>query len=187
MNAPAPLIRTEEFADRAAIAALLADVFDADMSNEEMAGPGAEARLVDALRENGDLLLGLVAEVGGNVVGYVAFSRAFVDAESGPLPVSVLAPVGVARDFQRFGIATSLTEAGLRLMAQTGEKAVFVLGDPDYYCCFDFASEPARAFPSPWSAKAGDAHMVLELEPGALAGLSGPLRYAPAFAGMEAG
>lgn len=180
MAALVPTIRTENAGDRDAIARLVGDVFKAAF------GSKAEARLVENLRRDGDLLLGLVAEVDGEVVGYVAFSRAMIDCDGVWSPVAVLAPIAVAETCQRNGIGTALTEAGLRLLVEEGETVVFVLGDPDYYRCFDFDSDKARAFSSPWSGEAGDAHMVLELRPDALAGMRGLLHYAPAFARLQA-
>jgi putative acetyltransferase len=68
-----------------------------------------EARLVDALRADGDLVpeLCLVAEEGGEVVGHIAFSRARLD--SGHTVLS-LAPMGVRPERQRDGIGAALVE-----------------------------------------------------------------------------
>lgn len=176
MIAPSPTIRTESEADRGPVSRLLSDVFSAN-----------EAGLVDDLRRDGDLLLGLVAEIAGEVVGYVALSRAVIDTDGVWSPVVVFGPIAMSEPYRHQGIGTALTEAGLRLVREAGETVVFVLGDPGYYSCFDFASGPARAFASPWSDEAGDAHMVLELLPGALAGMRGTLRHAPAFARLAPG
>ncbi len=166
-----PIIRTEHITDRSAVAVVLNDAF----------GQDDEVKLVNDLHHDGDALLGLVAEIDGVVVGYILFSRVVIDTLQGPRAAATLAPLAVDPGFQRRGIGTSLTEAGLRLLEEAGETIVFVLGEPDYYRCFDFDSAAARAFTCPWSEEAGDAHMVLARPPGRLADLAGTVRYPRAF------
>ena len=76
-----------------------------------------EADLVDALREDGDLLLSLVAVAGEEIVGHVAFSRVIIDTPEGPEGGVVLAPVGVAPDRQGQEVGTRLIESGLEQLA----------------------------------------------------------------------
>jgi len=61
-----------------------------------------EARLVDHLRQSGHLLVSLVAEAAGGIVGHVAFSP--VHVKSGKVGVG-LAPVSVVESHRRQGIA----------------------------------------------------------------------------------
>lgn len=166
-----PIIRTEHITDRSAIAVVLNDAFGRD----------DEVKLVDDLHHDGDALLGLVAEIDGVVVGYILFSRVVIDTLHGPRSAATLAPLAVDPGFQGRGIGTSLTEAGLRMLQDAGESIVFVIGEPDYYRCFDFSSDAARAFTCPWSEEAGDAHMVLATPPHLLSGLTGTVRYPRAF------
>jgi len=65
-------IRSELPADTPAIYQLHAAAFHSD----------AEARLVGALRTNGALLLSLVAEADGELVGHIAFSAVVIDSEA---------------------------------------------------------------------------------------------------------
>ena len=166
-----PIIRKEIMADREVISELIAESF----------GAPDEALLVADLHNDGHAVLGLVAEIEDVIVGYILFSRVVIETFDGPVIAASLAPLAVTPSFQKRGIGTALTEAGLRTLAEMGEKIVFVLGEPDYYRCFDFSSEDARAFTSPWSEEAGDAHMVLALQPGALSGLAGEVQYGRAF------
>ncbi len=176
MTAVTPTLRSEIAGDHKAIADLVTEAFRTAFDSTD------EARLIADLRKGGDLLLGLVAEIDNEIVGYIGFSRAMIEAEGRWIPVTVLGPIAVANGRQGEGIGTALTEAGIRTMTEGGEAVAFVLGEPDYYRCFDFSADLARPIASPWSAEAGDAHMALELVPGALAGVTGFLHYAPAFA-----
>ena len=88
-------LRPERAQDAAAIHAVHRASFPTDM----------EARLVDSLRAAGRLCVSLVAEVGGAVVGHVAFSP--VTTGSGTAGAG-LAPVAVAEAHRRRGIAAEL-------------------------------------------------------------------------------
>ncbi len=92
------IIRPEKPADAAAIGEVVAAAF----------GQQAEAELVNRLRDNGDLVLSLVAEDGGAVVGHVAFSRLWIEGDGVRSPGIGLAPVAVLPAQQRTGIARAL-------------------------------------------------------------------------------
>ena len=59
-----------------------------------------------------------------------------------------------------------------------GEEIVIVVGHPNYYPRFGFSSEKARSLESPFPQ---DAFMTMELNPGALDGVRGRVRYPAAF------
>jgi len=99
---------------------------------------GAEAAIVDRLRADNALSLSLVAEDGGEVVGYLAASDARIGAVSG---WGLIGPVAVLPLRHGQGIGSALmTEAILRLRASC--KGAALVGDPGYYGRFGF-----RAFP----------------------------------------
>lgn len=111
-------------------------------------GGHSEARLVRALSEAGDIVLSLVAESDGAIIGNVVYSRLLIDREENG--ASALAPIGVLPDWQAKGVGSSLIhDAHLRLKTAK-ERLVFVLGDPAYYCRFGFSSEAARKFNTPY-------------------------------------
>jgi putative acetyltransferase len=141
----------------------------------------AEARLVDALREQGALVLSLVAAIADEPVGHVAFSPVTVTREDGRGFAGVgLAPLAVLPEYQRCGIGSRLTEAALDELRTRGHAFCIVLGHPEYYPRFGFV--PASRFGIRWEHEVRDeAFMVLELRPGALAGVSGVARYHAAF------
>ena len=102
---------------------------------------GAEAKLVDALREAGDHVqeLCLVALAhDGSIAGHIAFSRARLD--SGP-DVLALAPMAVLPEHQRSGAGSALVTESLRRARDTDFPFVIVVGHPEYYPHFGF--EPA--------------------------------------------
>lgn len=164
------IIRPEAAQDLAAIHAVVTAAF----------GQRAEADLVDALRKDGDLVLSLVAEVEGAVVGHVGFSRLWIEQDGQRTPGISLAPVSVLPQNQHKGIGRALVGAGhLRLKAQ-GERIVFVLGDPAYYQRFGFAVATAAPFACVYQ---GEYLQALRLAADAPA--SGTVIYAPAFGALE--
>jgi putative acetyltransferase len=96
------LIRVETSSDVAAIHAVVEAAF----------ARSAEAVLVDALREAGDLTLSLVALDGDDIVGHVAFSKM-----NAPFRALGLGPVAVQPTRQRNGIGGQLIREGLALAA----------------------------------------------------------------------
>jgi putative acetyltransferase len=135
---------------------------------------------VDRLREAARLSVSLVAEIGGEVVGHVAFSPA--TAASGAVGAG-LAPVAVAEAYRRQGIAAALVRAGLEACRNGGFGWAVVLGGPAYYARFGF--RPAEEFGLVDEYGGGPAFQALELVPGALIRGAGLVRYAPEFAAEE--
>lgn len=131
-------IRDAEPADAGAIDAVIAAAF----------GRRAEADLVAALREAGDLALSLVAVEDGDIVGHAGFAR--VKLSFPFLHATALAPLSVRPDRQRSGIGAALAEAGLTRLAKTGEAVCLVLGEPDYYRRFGFTAREAKMLQTPW-------------------------------------
>ena len=165
-------IRHESPDDREAIARVVREAFTGE----------DEVRLVDALRDAGHLLLSLVAEDDGEIVGHIAYSPMTVDSETDTYTAICLAPVAVAPSRQKQGIGSALINASLDELRATIGGAIFLLGHPTYYPRFGF--RPAREFDVHYQDDR-DAFMALELAPGALEGVSGTARFAPEFAPFE--
>ncbi len=146
--------------------------------NEAAFGRPDEAGLVDGLRAEGAVLLSLVAEMEGRIVGHSLFSRMWIDTSGGPVPATALAPMAVLPEHQRRGIGGRLIRHALDLLRARGEGAVIVLGHPGYYPRFGFSSEKARMIESPFRPESS---MALELRPGALDGIRGKVRYPAPF------
>ena len=145
--------------------------------NRKAFGQADEADLVERLRDDGEVVASLVAEVDNAVVGHILFSRLPIVASAREIAGAALAPVAVLPRFQRLGVGSALVRSGLRRCAESGCEAVVVLGHPAYYPRFGFSAALAERLDAPFS---GAAFMALELVPGALAG-GGAVRYAAAF------
>lgn len=123
-----------------------------------------EARLVERLRADGDVMFELVAVEDGEVAGHILFSRLWADRIE---LYAALAPLAVDPARQRMGLGSALVRAALDCAPEFGAAGLLVLGDPAYYGRFGFARETALGVASPFSAFA--AFQALALEPAAFA------------------
>jgi putative acetyltransferase len=136
----------------------------------------AEAVLVDQLREDGDMVLSLVAEKDGTVVGHVAFSRVRILNGQWEYPAVALAPLAVRPQDQGAGIGGQLVSTAHALLREAGERLSLVLGDPEYYGRFGYRRDLAENLDSDYQSDALQALSFDEDPPPA-----GELRYAFAF------
>jgi putative acetyltransferase len=143
-------------------------------------GRDDEARLVDALRDEGHVRISLVAEANGRVVGHILFGDLTIESgDTGEIVKALaLAPLAVDPTDQRRGIGSSLVRDGLLACAEAGHRIVVVLGHPEFYSRFGFSAARAARLRSPFS---GPSFMAAELVPGALEGIEGDVRYPPPF------
>jgi putative acetyltransferase len=141
-----------------------------------------EADLVDALRDAGDLLLSLVAELDGEVIGHIGFSPMTIESPGRSHASICLAPVAVVPERQKQGVGSRLIESGLAELRQMGVTGVILQGHPSYYPRFGF--RPARLFDI-HREDDRDSFMALELVLGAFDGVSGSAHFAPAFSTLE--
>ncbi len=125
------LIRLERASDRNAICSVSQAAFGGD----------AEARLADELRQGGFVCVSLVAEINGQVVGYMIFSRVRIHTATGKVDAIALAPMAVLPDYQRQRIGSKLLSVGLVACRADGHGIALVLGHPEFYCRFGFSSE----------------------------------------------
>lgn len=149
------MIRHARPADHAAISALVEAAF----------GQPDEARLVEELRANGDVIFELVARTeDGAIEGHILYSRLWADSV---MLYAALAPLSVAPSVQRTGVGSRLMKASLDTAREYGIHGIIVLGHPAYYPRFGFSTEAASKVKSPFSGS--PAFMALALEPDALA------------------
>lgn len=141
-----------------------------------------EARLVDRLREDGDIACSLMAVDGERTVGNVILSPMRAEIDGRPVRAVALGPIGVLPERQREGIGGALIEAAIAWARAEGFAAMFLLGEPDYYRRFGFSAEAARHFASPY---AGEYWQALALDAVPLAAGTGRADYAGAFASFE--
>ena len=128
---PSIIIRTETDNDINTITEVTVEAFKTlDVSNQ------TEQYIIDALRAAKALTLSLVAEVGGKVVGHIAFSP--VTIADGTMNWYGLGPVSVLPEYQRKGIGKALIEGGLSRLKDLGAKGCCLVGHPEYYKKFGF-------------------------------------------------
>jgi putative acetyltransferase len=162
-------IRAEEQRDWAAVHAVHVSAFETP----------AEADLVDALRDQAQPLVSLIAEDNGAIVGHIMFSPVSLSGHSA-LRIMGLAPMAVAPEHQRKGIGSALVCAGLEQCKQLGFGAVVVLGHPAYYPRFGFLLSAGFGIGCEYEVPE-EAFMVVELQAGFLDGASGTVKYHAAF------
>jgi putative acetyltransferase len=137
-------VREERAEDRAAVRRV----------EEAAFGRPDEADIVDALRDDPAWALSLVAEVDGELVGHLLFSRGD--------RAMTLGPLAVAPAHQRSGVGTALMREGLARISEP----VVLLGHPDYYTRFGFRPAAQLGITNQWGVE-DPAWMVRgELAPG---------------------
>jgi putative acetyltransferase len=166
------IVRPQAQGDWAAVRALNEAAFDTP----------AEARLVDALREQAQPLVTLVAEEGGAVFGRAMFSPVIFDGHADP-KLKGLAPMAVAPESQRRGIGSALVRYGIDHCREAGVDAIVVLSHPAYCPRFGFAPAARKGIRCEYDAPV-EASMFLELRPGAHGNAVGIARYHAAFGAL---
>ena len=150
--------------------------------NESAFETPTEAALVDALRQQAQPTISLVALSGDVIVGHIMFSPVVVSSPP-DMHVLGLAPMAVLPMWQRQGIGSSLVQAGLEACRRRGAVAVVVLGHPEYYPRFGFTPASQFGLTSEYDVP-DEVFMAIELTPGALRATTGTVRYHPAFASV---
>lgn len=135
-----------------------------------------EATLVERLREQGNLIISLVAEDEDLIAGHIAFSPVTIDGVQGGLG---LAPVAVLPEHQRQGIGGDLIRAGIEKAIELGASYLVVLGHRDYYPRFGFQAASTWQLDNEYGAN--EAFMAMELVPGGIPAQGGLVKYGPEF------
>ncbi|MCU5003362.1 N-acetyltransferase [Bacillus tropicus] len=149
--------------------------------NEEFSDKKEHA-LVKRIRECDAFIpeLSIVA-VDEEIVGHIMLSKITIEQDGASVDSLALAPVSVARGYQKKGIGGKLIVAALAKAKELGYGSVVVLGHPEYYPKFGFKKA------SEWNIKAPfevleEVFMVMELTENALEGVKGVVQYSSAFA-----
>jgi predicted N-acetyltransferase YhbS len=186
-SGPAPqtapvIVRRERPADHRAVHSLHVAAFAVDpVTGVARASEHVpEARLVDGLRDDVGFLpyLSLVAVNGGDIVGHVIATRAWLE----PLgsPALGLGPLGVHPDVQGRGIGTVLVHSLIALAEACEEPVVALLGAPAYYSRFGFVRSTDLGITPPNPAW-GEHFQARRPVPGTV---GGTFRYADPFGGL---
>lgn len=149
--------------------------------------PGCcEHYLVHLLRDSPDYLpeFSRVAEIDGHLVGAIYYSKAFVQTESGRLPVVTFGPLAVDPVFQGLGIGRKLFEESLSSLSSSGYPAIVIYGEPNYYPKLGFRRASEFGISDP-EGNVYDALMVFELRKKSLEGIRGKFFESSVFEGAS--
>lgn len=125
------IIRPERPTDTPEIRALITAAF-----KSASYGDGVEADIVDILGEKGQIALSLIAEIDGEIVGYIVFSPVTINGEN--CAWLGIGPLAVLPSAQNKGIGSALILAGLEQTKQLGSKGCVMVGSHDFYGRFGF-------------------------------------------------
>lgn len=140
-----------------------------------------EGDLVRLLRDSEDFVpeLSIVAELKGEIVGHVLFSKISLTEESVDLQSLSLAPVGVVPQMHGRGIGQRLITEGITRAKTLGYRSILVVGDPGYYGKFGFRHDLVLNIKSCYAC---DEFAGLELVAGSLSNIKdGSAVYPDAF------
>ena len=125
------IIRSETDADVNAITEVTIAAFEGlAVSNH------TEQFIVVALRAAKALTISLVADLGGRVIGHIAFSP--VTISDGTPNWYGLGPLSVLPAYQRQGVGKALIHEGLSRLQALNAQGCCLVGHPDYYPQFGF-------------------------------------------------
>jgi putative acetyltransferase len=144
----------------------------ADLNTRAFGRPD-EAEIITKLEQAGDVLVQMVAEMDGAIVGHILFYPMGV---FGKLGAAGLGPMCVDPWVQKEGVGSRLVMAGMQMMKESGVPIVFVLGHAAYYPRFGFSVEAAADFET---ALKGPHFMALRMRFGPP--MSGRLIFPDAF------
>lgn len=137
---------------------------------------GNEHLLVHKLRKHKDFIpeLDFVAEdETGKIIGNIMFSNSYIlDSQGNKFETITFGPVSILPEFQKKGIGSLLIRNALKTAKDLGYKAVVIYGHPEYYKKFGFKSAKSFNITNP-EGKFPAAHLILELQSGALSEISG--------------
>ncbi|MFC7048951.1 GNAT family N-acetyltransferase [Emcibacter nanhaiensis] len=105
---------------------------------------GTEAQIVERLRAADALMLSLVAEQDGTIVGHLAVSATVIGDEEN---WALIGPVAVLPEVQLQGIGSALMNEALQQLRTAGMAGVALVGNPAYYGRFGFRAWPGLNFP----------------------------------------
>lgn len=148
--------------------------------NKRAFGEEIEAKIVDALRENDELILSLVAKVDNLAIGHIAFSEVKINSGETTHKAIGLGPMAILPEYQRKGYGTKLVEQGLKIISKRDYEIVVVLGHPDFYPKFGFVPSKTYGIQCEFECPP-EAFMVKELKPDALKGITGKVYYSSKF------
>lgn len=136
-----------------------------------------EVALVRQLRADNDVVIELVAEAAGSILGHVVVSHLSLNPNFS-LRCGGVAPLSVVPGHQSTGIGFRLMEAVIERSRSAELDALFLLGDPGYYQRFGFEiTDITSDYPAEFV-------QVFELTAQCLNNVSANANYANAFSAL---
>lgn len=133
--------------------------------------------LLDDLRTSPAWLgLSFVAELDEEIVGHVAYTRAWVDDPAELVDVLVLSPLSIRPDHASKGIGTALVMESIEQFAGRDEPLLFLEGDPGFYSRLGFVPAEPLGFKPPSARIPSRAFQVMP-RPGRPGRVTGSLVY----------
>lgn len=120
--------------------------------------------------------LSLIAEENGDIIGYAMLSKILVKNEISDFEGLFFAPLCTDIKYRCKGLGSKIMLYSLDKARKLGYKAVFLVGDYNYYSRFGF--EPTVKYGIKWSYDIPEEYvMVLELKEDALNGVTGVINF----------
>ncbi|BBH45812.1 GNAT family N-acetyltransferase [Pseudomonas sp. KU43P] len=138
------LIRPETPTDYPAIARLTLQAFT-DHPHHAPGQAPTEHLIIERLRAHGALVLSLVAEDEGVLVGQVSVSPVRIEGQV--TEWFGLGPIAVTPDRQGQGVGAALMREAIACMRERGAEGMVLLGEPAYYQRFGFEAYPQLSYP----------------------------------------
>ena len=136
-----------------------------------------EVALVRQLRADNDVVIELVAEEAGSIVGHVVVSHLSLNPNIS-LQCGGVAPLSVLPGHQSTGIGSQLMETVIEKSRDARLDALFLLGDPAYYYRFGFkVTDISSDYPAQF-------FQAFELTAQCLKSVSAKANYANAFSAL---
>ena len=82
--------------------------------------------------------ISLLAEIDGNAVGFILYTRCRVEAEAGNVEVLTFGPLCVVPEYQKMGVGKTLLLESMELAKEHGFIGILICGVPEYYPKFGF-------------------------------------------------
>ena len=124
-------IRNEMESDSAKISDIITLAFEHEPMSDKR-----EAEIVQLMRDDSALTISLVAEIGDQIVGHIAFSKVTMDEQF--IGWYGLAPVSIAPKHQNQDIGSILIREGIKRLKEINAQGCVLLGEPSYYGRFGF-------------------------------------------------
>lgn len=171
------IIRKEHHNDYPAVFKLIETAFKNEPYTDHK-----EQFLVERLRNSVDFIpdLSLVAEIEGEIVGYILLTNIEIKDAKNTYSSLVLAPVAVLPAYQNKGIGAQLIKEAHNVAKTLGFQSIVLLGHENYYPRFGYQLAKNYGIELPFDVPDENC-MVLELFPDALKNTSGIVQYPQEF------